>query len=289
MLAILLWGGNAIIAKASATIIAPAELNFARWLLAALLLAPFAALQIMRNRAALVRQLPRLCVLGLFGSALFPFLMYVAAGYTTATKVGIIQTLMPLIAIGLSAAFFRGAIGRGVLAGAALSMAGVIVVITNGQPGMLLMQSPNRGDLIMLAATACFALYSVLLARWRGPIPMAASMFVQACTAVAAMVPIMLLTEAKDLEPAAVPLIAYAGVLGSVAAPLLWMQGVALIGSSRASLLFNLLPLVTAGLAVVLLGEPLSAPLIIGAMLLLAGVVMAEQAAKKLPTHSANN
>jgi len=287
MLAIVLWGGNAIVAKASATFIAPADINFFRWLIAALLLAPFAALPMVRHRADVLRQLPRLVVLGLLGSAMFPFLMYVAAGYTTATNIGIIQALMPFIAIGLSAACFGGAIGGGVVAGSVISLVGVAIVLAKGNPSLLFLHPLNRGDLIMVAATACFALYSVLLARWRSTIPPAVSMFVQAFTAVVVMSPIVLLAQNRDIAPAAVPLIAYAGVLGSVAAPLLWMKGVALIGSSRAAVLFNLLPFVTAALAVLLLSEPLGVPLIAGGFLVLAGVALAERAAKKLLTPAA--
>ncbi len=285
-MAVILWGGNAVVAKLSAAVISPADVTFFRWLVAALLLAPFAAGPMFRHRATLGPQLSRMIVLGLLGCALFPFLMYVAAGHTTATNIGIIQTLMPLMAIGLSGVLFGFAISIGSIAGALISLLGVVIVVCQGSFDQLVSHPPNRGDLMMLAATVCFALYSVLLARWRSLLPLTVSLFVQSCTAVVALLPVILLAPHAAMEPEALPLIAYAGALGSVAAPLLWMGGIARIGSARASIFFNLLPLVTAALAIILLGEPLTLPLMFGGLLALLGVVMAERAAKSAAARS---
>jgi len=279
-MAIMLWGGNAVVAKLSAAVISPADVTFFRWLVAALLLAPFAAGPILRHRAELGHQLLRMIVLGLLGCVLFPYLMYVAAGHTTAINIGIIQTLMPLMAIGLSGLLFGFAISGGSVAGALISLLGVVIVVCQGRLDLLVSHPPNRGDLMMLAATACFALYSALLARWRSSLPLTVSLFVQSCTAVVVLLPVIILLPHQAMEPEALPLIAYAGALGSVAAPLLWMNGIARIGSARASIFFNLLPLVTAALAIVTLGEPLTLPLVVGGLLALLGVVLAERAAK---------
>lgn len=279
-MAIMLWGGNAVVAKLSAAVISPADVTFFRWLVAALLLAPFASGPILRHRAELGHQLPRMIVLGLLGCVLFPYLMYVAAAHTTAINIGIIQTLMPLMAIGLSGVLFGFAISGGSVAGALISLLGVVIVVCQGRLDLLVSHPPNSGDLMMLAATACFALYSALLARWRSSLPLTVSLFVQSCTAVVVLFPVIILLPHQAMEPEALPLIAYAGALGSVAAPLLWMNGIARIGSARASIFFNLLPVVTAALAIVTLGEPLTLPLVVGGLLALLGVVLAERAAK---------
>ena len=62
-----------------------------------------------------------------------------------------------------------------------------------------------------------------------------------------------------------------------MAAPLLWIYGIARLGPSQAAPFFNILPLVTAALAIAFLGEALTASLVIGGLLTIAGVVLAQR------------
>lgn len=281
LLAVLIWGGNAVVTKASAGAIAPAEIAFYRWLFAALLLAPFAIPSLVANLALLRQNLVRLGVLGLLGSALFPSLMYLAAHYTSAINMGIIQALMPLFALGFAAILFGQRLGRAVLIPAAISLIGVVIVVSKGHPSLLLVSSVNLGDLIMLAATACFALYSTLLKRWRTPLPLSTELFVQAGCAVIVLLPVFLVSHRVGLQWENLSLVIYASVLASVAAPLLWMKGIARVGPARAANFFNFIPLVAAVLAAIFLGEHIGTALIIGGVLTVGGVVLAERQAVK--------
>lgn len=274
--AVLLWGGNAVVTKASAAVITPAEIAFYRWAFAALLLAPVAARPILRHMAEFRARVGRLALLGLLGCALFPYLMYLAARDTSAMNLGVIQALMPLMAILLASWLDRTAPGGRAIGGALISLVGVAVVVSRGQADALSTLQVNRGDLVMLAATACFALYSVLLKRWRGSLPMTTDLFVQATAAAAILLPAMLLGDRQGLGAANLGLVLYAGALASIAAPLLWMHGVARVGPSRAALFFNLLPVVTVVLAVALLGETASISLLVGGALAIGGVALAE-------------
>lgn len=274
-----LWGGNAIAAKASAGLIDAVPITFFRWLLASLLLMPFVISAAVSHRAQLVSHLPRLILLGLLGCALFPCLMYLAARDTSAVNIGIIQALTPLFALGIAQVWSRTAISGGTTLGLVVSLLGVCLVVSHGDPLAMLRRPPNLGDLLMLAATACFALYSVLLQRWRSDLPASLELFVQSASASALLAPMFFLLPWQPTAPASLPLVAYAAVLGSVAAPLLWMSGVARIGPARATTYFNLLPLVTAVLAVAVLGEALEAALLFGGVLVVGGVILAEWAA----------
>lgn len=276
--AVLLWGGNAVVTKASAGVIAPAEIAFYRWLFAALLLAPVAIGPMLRQIRDLRARLVRLVILGLLGCALFPYLMYVAAQHTSAINLGIIQALMPLMAILLVSAMERTAPGGRATAGAMISLAGVALVVSHGELGALTVLRANRGDVIMFAATACFAVYSVLLQRWRGALPMTSDLFVQATTAAVVLLPLMVLGDRQGISAGNAGLVVYAAAFASIAAPLLWMHGVERVGPSRASLFFNLLPVITVALAVLLLGETASLSLLVGAGLAISGVALAESA-----------
>ncbi len=68
----------------------------------------------------------------------------------------------------------------------------------------------------------------------------------------------------------------YAALFASIVAALAWMHGVARLGPSRMALFFNLLPIITACIATLVLGERLTVHHLVGGALTLAGVLLAE-------------
>ena len=67
-----------------------------------------------------------------------------------------------------------------------------------------------------------------------------------------------------------------AGIMASIAAPLLWMKAVQSIGPGRSSMFFNLVPIFTAVIAFMALGEPLAAYHAVGGVLTIGGLLLAE-------------
>ncbi|MDS0862566.1 DMT family transporter [Burkholderia pseudomultivorans] len=278
--AIALWAGNVVVSKLSATTIDPSAITFYRLLLAVALMSVFTLRGAWRNRAQLAAHLPKLAVLGFLAMALFQSLSYEAAKTTTATNMAIITALVPLLTMALSSLLLGDPPGVGMVAGGMLSLAGVVYLISGGHPLTIAARGVQPGDLLMLAASGAYALYGVLLKRWHmGALPAWQSTYVQAIVALACMVPMLLRLPAPAVWPtrASVPLILYAGVLASVVLPYLWMQGVKLLGPSRCAMYMNLLPVMTAGIAIVLLGESLKPYHVIGGGVALVGVVVAQR------------
>ncbi|KWI44261.1 multidrug DMT transporter [Burkholderia pseudomultivorans] len=278
--AIALWAGNVVVSKLSATTIDPSAITFYRLLLAVALMSVFTLRGAWRNRAQLAAHLPKLAVLGFLAMALFQSLSYEAAKTTTATNMAIITALVPLLTMALSSLLLGDPPGAGMVAGGMLSLAGVVYLISGGHPLTIAARGVQPGDLLMLAASGAYALYGVLLKRWHmGALPAWQSTYVQAIVALACMLPILLRLPAPAVWPtrASVPLILYAGVLASVVLPYLWMQGVKLLGPSRCAMYMNLLPVMTAGIAIVLLGESLKPYHVIGGGVALVGVVIAQR------------
>jgi drug/metabolite transporter (DMT)-like permease len=100
----------------------------------------------------------------------------------------------------------------------------------------------------------------------------------QALCALVIMFPAFLATPAplRQLNMQTLPLIGYAGGLASVVLPFLWIRGVAKLGPNRCAVFMNLLPVLTAAAAIVMLGEPVRVFHIIGGGLALAGVACAQ-------------
>lgn len=272
LLAVLIWTGNILVTKAAAVAIEPAAIAFFRWLLAALVLTPFFASAVWRQRAVVAAHWQKLAFLGFLGMALFQGLAYEAALSTTAVNMGVVVALMPLFST-LLAAYFAGekpTVAK--IGGAALSLVGVVFLTTKGDPAALLHGGMHIGDVLMLVAVASNALYGVLLRRWGVPLSTWQQLYVQVLFGVLALLPVWLLAPASPVTAQNLPLILYAGIPASIGAPYFWMLGIKLLGPARATLFMNLLPVFVALAAWQFLGEQLHAYHAIGGALALAGV-----------------
>ncbi|MBP0951280.1 DMT family transporter [Pseudomonas sp. 20GA0080] len=277
LLTIFIWSVNTVITKAASEVIFPSEIGFYRWLLAGLLFTPFMLLPVWRNRAAIRPLLGKIAVLGALGMAVYQSLAYFAAGMTTATNMGIIQSLVPVMALGLSIACLGTRLTWGALLGAVMSFAGVIVVVAAGNLTGLIEQGMNRGDAIVLFAAAAYALYSMLLKKWQLRLPPLHLLYMQILVAIVVLFPLFILSPRTGLNASNIPLVLYAAIPTSMLAPWLWMTSIMRLGPSRTTLFFNLMPIATALIAAVAIGEQLALYHLYGGALTLCGVILAER------------
>lgn len=129
----------------------------------------------------------------------------------------------------------------------------------------------------MFVAMLAYAVYNILLKRW--PMPRLATvqlLYLQILVAVIAQLPLFLMAPRTGLNATNLPLVGFAGIMASIAAPLLWMMSVARIGPGRSSMFFNLVPIFTAVIAFMALGEPLAAYHAVGGVLTIGGLLLAE-------------
>ncbi len=276
LLAIFIWAGNTVITKMSAGAIFPAEIGFYRWLLAGLLFTPFMLKPVIAHWPQIRPNLGKIFVLGVLGMAVYQSLAYFAASLTSATNMGIILSLMPLMSLAMAIISLGQRLTIGALAGAVLSFAGVLVVVSSGSLGVLLEHGVNLGDAMMLIATLAYAIYSTLLKKWQLRLPPLVLLYLQVLVAVVVLFP-MFSPHRKSARPAEYSLVLYACLLASMVAPLAWMQAVVRLGPSRTTLFFNLLPLITALIAAVVLHEQLAMYHLVGGMLTLGGVILSER------------
>ncbi|KQN44926.1 hypothetical protein ASE98_08265 [Pseudomonas sp. Leaf48] len=277
LLAIFIWAGNTVITKMSAGAIFPAEIGFYRWLLAGLLFTPFMLKPVLNHWPAIRPNLGKVFVLGVLGMAVYQSLAYFAASLTSATNMGIILSLMPLMSLAMAIISLGQRLTIGALAGAVLSFAGVLVVVSSGSLDTLLEHGVNLGDAMMLIATLAYAVYSTLLKKWQLKLPPLVLLYLQVLVAVVVLFPLFLFSEKAGLTLQNTPLVLYACLLASMVAPLAWMQAVIRLGPSRTTLFFNLLPLITALIAAVVLHEQLAMYHLVGGMLTLGGVILSER------------
>lgn len=269
---VVIWAGNTLVTKLSAGLIAPGSMTFYRWFLAFVLLLPFTAAGLWRERALVRQHWPKLAALGILGMVIYQGLAYYAAPNTSATNMGILIALTPLCSALLSNVLTGERLTWGALLGGVVSLAGVLWLIARGSLANLAHLHLGSGDALMLAAVLANSLYAVLLQRWHLPLSSWAQLTVQVGCALVFLLPWYLGSERSPITAANGPLVLYAGVLASVLAPYLWISGVQAVGPSRASVFTNLIPLLVAIAAVVWLGEQLALYHAVGGALALAGV-----------------
>jgi drug/metabolite transporter (DMT)-like permease len=271
---VLIWSGNTIVTKAASGVIAPGSIAFYRWVLAFLVLLPFVGPAAWRGRATALRHWKKLAALGALGMVIYQSLAYEAAATTSAVNMGVILALMPLFSTLLANILAAERLTPMRLAGGVVSLAGLVYLTSRGAPLSLASGGVHVGDGLMLIAVLANALYGVMLKRWPLPISIWQQLFWQIFFSTIMLFPIWVLGPISPITPASLPLIFYAAIPTSLAAPLCWMVGIRQLGAARAALFINLLPVVVALLAWILLGEHLHAYHVVGGAIALLGVSM---------------
>ncbi|WP_315900037.1 DMT family transporter [Ferrimonas balearica] len=284
--AVLFWAGNNLVGKMSVEVIAPAAIAFYRWALAALVLTPFLLPSIWRARRVIGQNLGRLTLLAALGIVAFQSLAYVAAATTTATNMGLIGALVPLITLLLSLLILKDTPTVGALLGGGLSFVGLAILLGQGQPMQILHAGINIGDAMLLAGATAYALYGVLIKKWVLPLTIWQSLYVQILIGLIWLLPAVLLSPSMAISGQALPLVLYAGIAASLLAPYCWMQGIAKLGASRNANFMNLVPLLTTATAIPLLGEAVHGYHLLGGGLTLGGVMLAQKLKKPIWTRT---
>lgn len=147
----------------------PVFLAFGRWATALLLLTPFIAKRAWAQRHLLRDAAPQLLALAALGMGVAVAPQYIGAQTTSATNIGLIFSISPMLVLALEAGVWGVKMNRRQAAGLMLALAGVLVVLTRGDIHALFGLSFGKGDLWVLLAACGWALYTVLLKHSRLP------------------------------------------------------------------------------------------------------------------------
>lgn len=242
-----------------------------------LVLTPFMAKSVWKARNTIKPYLPKIAFLAFLGMVLNQSLGYFAAETTTATNMALIVSLVPLISMFISVPLLNKRLTPLAIVGAILSLAGLVLMLSHGDLNQLLAQGINKGDMLVLIAAFVYALYCVLLKRWDLPLSNWQSVYSQGVLAVIMLTPMLLTSERMTITPEALPLIMYAAIPASVIAPWCWLQGIQRLGADSTAMFMNLMPMMTAVIASIALGEQLAIYHYVGGLMVLSGVAMAQR------------
>jgi drug/metabolite transporter (DMT)-like permease len=273
------WGGNAVMGKFSVGHIAPFTLSAARWALALALIVLIAVPQIRRDWPEVRKHWPIMLGYGAVGFASFNALLYTALKTTSAINCLIEQAGIPGVIFLANFVLFRIKVGMAQIVGFTLTLLGVALTATNGSLSSIGALHLNYGDGLMVIAAILYAGYSVAL-RWKPAVHWKTLMAVSALGALLACLPLLAseIAAGDFIAPDAIGWLAilYTGTVPSLMSQILWVKGVELIGSNRAGLFMNGIPIFGILLSLLFLGEPLQTFHLVAMAMVLAGIGIAE-------------
>lgn len=275
----LIWAGNSVAGKIGAGHVHPFLLTALRWSLAVFIIIPLAWPKLRRDWPVIKRHWVLLMVYGIFGFGLFNLLLYTALNYANVVNVMIEQAAIPLMIFLGNFALFRVKATAAQLAGFGLTLAGVVVTASHGDPSRLLRLEVNVGDALMMLSAIIYAGYTVGL-KWKPPVHWQTLIAIPCIGAVLACVPFLIWTYSHQAfawpDATGWGVIVYAGIFASLVASGTYVAGVELIGANRAGLFINLLPVFGVILSVVILRAPLEGFHLAAMGLVIGGIVLSE-------------
>jgi drug/metabolite transporter (DMT)-like permease len=275
----LLSAGVYIAAKWAAPEMPPWALCFWRLALACAILVPIvhrhhdAMIGLIKTRAF------ELIAIGAIGLALCQGMIYTGLNHTDATTAGIIMALSPVMTMVLARIVLGEALGPWQGVGAALALAGMVVIVTRGEPAALLRLDLNPGELWVVGSALCWALYTVMLRRSKFELELLPLLVLLLGAGALAALPFYLWElatgERSALHMDGLLALAYVAGPGGALMYLIYNRSVEALGAARASMLLYLQAVFVAILAYLLLGESLHPFHMAGAAFIVAGLLLA--------------
>jgi drug/metabolite transporter (DMT)-like permease len=284
LLTTLIWGGNAVAGKLAVGHISPMLLTTGRWVFALAILLGIGWKQLAIDWQAVRKNLWLLGGLGALGFTGFNVALYSALTYTSAINTSIEQAGIPMVIFVLNFLLFRVHVRIGQIVGFLLSIAGVALTASHGDPARLLHLDVNFGDALMIVAVIVYSLYTVGL-RFKPDIHWQSLMIALTGTAALTSLPFAL---AEQLAGAAIypdlrgwGIVAFTVLFPSILAQLFYVKAVEMIGANRAGLFINLVPVFGTLLSVLILREDFQLYHGAAMVMVLGGIWIAERSGAK--------
>jgi drug/metabolite transporter (DMT)-like permease len=272
-LASICWAAGFIAGKVALGGMTPLAVAAWRYVVAAIILLPFAVAQ--RPRRSLGGAARPLALMLLCGGVLYPWLFLAALARTTATTTSLLIALNPVLTLCL-ASLVGERVDRGRAGGIVVALAGAAIVITGGDLAGAGADGAGAGGILALLAAATWATFNIAarpVATRLAPAFINCVIYAGGAVALFALGagdrPLAQLRTAGATPVAAVGVMA---VLSSVLAGQLFLVGMRTVGVARTVVFIYLVPVLTAVLSASVLDEPFGASEAAGGAAVLAGL-----------------
>ena len=274
--ACVIWGISFVMTKHALSALPPMALVFARFALSAIMMVLISPL--LHFQRIPRSDLKLFIVLCLFEPGLYYVFETVGISRTDATSAALIISSIPVLVI-VFAHFTTGErLTAAKVAGAIVSIAGVVVVTSGGAASHGGQTTIAGNAFVLLAAVtaACFTILLSRLAQRYNPVTVTRFQVFFAAVFFAPLgVPGLLETGVSAFGATHFAALAYLAVFSGVGAFFLYNFGLTKIEAGRASVFINLIPVFTAISAWIFLGEAFTLIHLLGGALTIGGVLIA--------------
>ncbi len=282
ILTTIFWSGNFIVGKAASLYeIPPFTLNFYRWLFAGLILLPFTIKELINKKNYILNNIGFFIILGITSITIFNSIVYYSLYYTQVISGVLMISTIPVWIIFISSILKIEKTNIFQIIGVALSLTGVIFIITKADIELVKNLDFNKGDLTMVVAMFSWALYSALLKKKKYEISQISLLEVVIITGLIFLIPIyfieMSMGHLVQLGKPFYLTLTYVVLFPGLAAFFFWIKGISIIGANRAGAFLHLMPIMGAIMAMLIFDEKFMFYHFLGAIFIVSGITLSNK------------
>ncbi len=281
VLAIVLWGMSFVSIKIALDEVTPLSMILLRFTIAAMMIGLAAMFR--KEWSQLTRSdfLP-LAGVGLVGITLQQLLQVGGQAMAQASVAGVLAATAPAFIVILAAIFLRERQTNQRIIGVGLALIGAFLVVTNGKIGSVELEPVSfQGSLLVLASSIVWAVFIILSKKAvhnRPAMPVTSALFIFGAFFT---LPLWLAARGWEdlvgISPTGWSAILFTSIFCTGAAYLLNTFALKHISASQVGVVQTLEPLVAVSTALLILGEELTLPIVIGSVCILVGIVLAQR------------
>jgi drug/metabolite transporter (DMT)-like permease len=271
------WGGSFIASKVGLKQLYPVELATIRFAIAVpLLLVITLALEGLGAFRIAKKDLPVLIAMALTGVTLQYIVQFYGMTLTSVTDTALLINMGTFFVIVPSAIFLRERLSLDNWVGVIIAFMGAVVVATGGS---FIFSMNIVGDGLVLICAVMWAIYMLIGNKLAGKYSVLSQLNYIFIIGFIGLIPVYLLSPRHaigDFSITSWACILYLAVVCSVFAYFIFNDAIIKLGPSKAAIYQYLEPLFAIFYAIVLLGEPLTMFVVLGALFIMAGIAMAD-------------
>ena len=276
------WSGNFIVGKYAYLFeVPPLTLNFLRWVSVWFILIPFTHKEIYNNLNYIKKNWIVISFMGIITISTFNSVVYLALTYTQVINAVLVLAAIPAVTIIISSLMKVDKTNIFQLVGLFLSIIGIGAIISNADLNKIFSLNFNKGDLWMLVCVLSWSLYSTLLKKHNFKFSQFTLIQLMVSVGIIFLIPQFYYEKSIGLElnfnKAFFVILFYVVIFPALAAYYCWQKGVEIVGPNRATMFIQLMPLLSALLAIIIFSEKLELYHFIGASFILSGIYLSNR------------
>ena len=261
--------------------IPPFSLNFYRWLFAWLILFPFTYKEILKKKDYILNNLGLFIILGVTSITIFNSIVYYSLNFTQVISGVLMISTIPVMIIFISSLLKIEKTNFFQIIGVALSLIGVVFIVTKADIEILKTLNFNKGDLTMVIAMFSWATYSALLKKKKYELSQISLLEVVITFGLVFLIPIYFIEMnmgylIKLGKPFYLTL-TYVVLFPGLCSFFFWIKGISIIGANRSGIFLHLMPIFGAIMAMLIFDEKFMFYHFLGAIFILMGIILSNK------------